>query len=312
MSRTLSHRHLEVFRAVVRSGGASAAARALCVSQPGVSKILHEAEALCGFVLFNRVRGRLEPTKQALRLFEESEKLFVGMEEIERLLDRIRRQEARRALIASIPVLAQELIPETLADARVDSTSLKIAISTRDAGGVLALVGSGTADIGFIGAAPIDTRLKSAVIARAPAYLGVPSDHPLARRDVATPRDLDGEALIAGSRHEGQQTRVDAILTAARSHPREAYESPLVTGAAALAAQGLGVTFCDIFTARAFLGRGLVLRRFEPRFTFDYHSLWTPQPHGMLKVSAVVAAARAAARRAIEAGTRSHHLRNRS
>ena len=44
-------RHIEIFHAVYVNGSVSAAARALNVSQPSVSKMLRHAESLLGFQL---------------------------------------------------------------------------------------------------------------------------------------------------------------------------------------------------------------------------------------------------------------------
>jgi len=50
-------RHIEIFHAVYVNGSVSAAARALNVSQPSVSKMLRYAESLLGFQLFQRTNG---------------------------------------------------------------------------------------------------------------------------------------------------------------------------------------------------------------------------------------------------------------
>ena len=64
-------RQIEIFHAVYLHGSASAAARALNVSQPSVTKVLRHAEESIGIVLFERSKGRLVPTQDARTLFEE-------------------------------------------------------------------------------------------------------------------------------------------------------------------------------------------------------------------------------------------------
>ena len=52
-------RHIEIFDAIYVNGSVSAAARALNVSQPSVSKMLRHAESLLGFHLFQHTNGML-------------------------------------------------------------------------------------------------------------------------------------------------------------------------------------------------------------------------------------------------------------
>ena len=51
-------RQLEVFRAIMRNGTLTAAAEALRVSQPAVSKVLRHFESQIGYLLFERLGGR--------------------------------------------------------------------------------------------------------------------------------------------------------------------------------------------------------------------------------------------------------------
>ncbi|EPN17167.1 DNA-binding transcriptional regulator LysR, partial [Pseudomonas syringae pv. actinidiae ICMP 18804] len=77
MSVTL--RHIEVFRAVMTSGSVTEAANMLNTSQPTVSRELARFELLTQLKLFDRVRGRLRPTAQALSLFEEVQRAYFGL-----------------------------------------------------------------------------------------------------------------------------------------------------------------------------------------------------------------------------------------
>ncbi len=64
-------RHIEIFHAVMTTGNLTEAARMLHTSQPTVSRELARFEKVLGLRLFERTRGRLQPTVQGLRLFEE-------------------------------------------------------------------------------------------------------------------------------------------------------------------------------------------------------------------------------------------------
>jgi DNA-binding transcriptional LysR family regulator len=44
-----------------------------------------------------------------------------------------------------------------------------------------------------------------------------------------------------------------------------------------MVSSGLGVAICDPFTAREFEGRGIIVRRFEPRIDFEVAAVFPPQ-----------------------------------
>src|ERR1700750_712998 len=54
----LTHRHVEVFRAVMTAGSVTGAAEALSTSQPTISRELSRMESLLRLGLFHRRRGR--------------------------------------------------------------------------------------------------------------------------------------------------------------------------------------------------------------------------------------------------------------
>ena len=78
----VTHRHIEIFHAVMTSGNLTAAAELLHTSQPTVSRELARFEKVIGLRLFERVRGRLHPTVQGLRLFEEVQRSRYGLDRI--------------------------------------------------------------------------------------------------------------------------------------------------------------------------------------------------------------------------------------
>jgi DNA-binding transcriptional LysR family regulator len=78
-------RHIEVFNAVMLTGSVSGAARLINVTQPAVSRILQHAELQLGFALFQRTKGRLTPTSEALTLYPHIERLFAQLDEVQRL-----------------------------------------------------------------------------------------------------------------------------------------------------------------------------------------------------------------------------------
>ncbi len=122
-------RHIEIFHAVMTTGNLTEAARMLHTSQPTVSRELARFEKVLGLQLFERTRGRLQPTVQGLRLFEEVQRSSVWPRTVSSAPPRACASSAEGELsIACLPVFSQSFLPLLLPPflARYPEVSLQI------------------------------------------------------------------------------------------------------------------------------------------------------------------------------------------
>lgn len=108
-------RYIELFHAVLTTGSLTGAANLLNISQPAASKALQQAENHLGFPLFSRVKGRLQPTQQALLMRHPIERIMRELYDLERLAGNITRPESHPLRVTCTPTLAQALVPEAIA-----------------------------------------------------------------------------------------------------------------------------------------------------------------------------------------------------
>jgi DNA-binding transcriptional LysR family regulator len=111
MKPVLNLRQIEAFRAVMLTGSVVAAARLMSVTQPGVSRTIGLMELRLGYPLFERKGRRLVPTPEAEALYREVEHLYGSIERIGQVAQDIRFQRAGALRIATLPALAQWLVP---------------------------------------------------------------------------------------------------------------------------------------------------------------------------------------------------------
>ncbi len=112
-------RHIEIFHAVMTAGNLTEAARLLHTSQPTVSRELARFEKVLGLTLFERTRGRLHPTVQGLRLFEEVQRSWYGLDRIVSAAESLREFRQGELSIACLPVFSQSFLPPLLPPFRV-------------------------------------------------------------------------------------------------------------------------------------------------------------------------------------------------
>lgn len=113
-------RQIEIFHAVYTNGSISAAARALGVSQPSVSKMLRHAEDQLGFKLFQLVRGWLVPTDEAHALFREAGDVFDRLSSLQQTAKNLRNLGGGHIRLAIVPSLALAVAPQAIARFRRD------------------------------------------------------------------------------------------------------------------------------------------------------------------------------------------------
>ncbi|GAM59438.1 lysR-family transcriptional regulator [Vibrio ishigakensis] len=125
-------RQLEVFYSVMKAGTVSGAARQLHVSQPNVTRILSHTETQLGFPLFERVKGRLIPTKEALLLAPEAEKVYQQLGQFKNLTNRIKAGE-KHLIIGAPPILATSLLAPVVAKAcKASDYTIEISTGNQD------------------------------------------------------------------------------------------------------------------------------------------------------------------------------------
>ncbi len=168
-------RHIEVFNAVMHTGSVSAAARLINISQPAVSRTLQHAELQLGFALFQRSKGRLVPTSEALALLPHMEKLFAQLEEVQRLADSLRKGRATDELrIASVLALTHEILPRALAQFKAKHPHVTVSLQSLHSPQIVSALMMQEADVGFVLSNVNQPTLQQENLARAPMMCIVP------------------------------------------------------------------------------------------------------------------------------------------
>ncbi|ENJ4836052.1 LysR family transcriptional regulator [Klebsiella aerogenes] len=123
-------RHLEIFYAVMTCGSLSRAAESLNISQPAASKVLKNAELKLGFKLFQRVRGKLLPSSEALTLFEKAQSIYQDLDNLRLLADNLARDPRAKITLGCLPSLGLSLVPELVTDFYQQNSNLVMTLTT--------------------------------------------------------------------------------------------------------------------------------------------------------------------------------------
>lgn len=270
----LNPRQIEAFRTVIVTGGVTAAAHALHISQPAVTRLIHDLQYVLGLKLFAKRGTRLVPTNEALSLYREVERQFVGLERIERAAKNLREGQSGRLRIAALPTFNVGFLPRILGRFMLDRPGLEAAIYGSISSQVVEWVASGFCDVGFA-QGPLDfPNIEVDMLAPVPGAAVLPEGHRLAEKSVLEPEDFIGEPFVSLEQTTPMRYRIDAIFSSAGITRQTRVETPLSMIACGLVASGAGVTIVDPFTAFEFSGRGVVVRPFRPAVLYEIGIVW--------------------------------------
>lgn len=268
-------RHIELFQAILQTGSLTAAAELLHISQPAASKILKHAEQQLGFALFDRVRGKLQPTAEARLLQQQTERLAIDLQNLRRLADNLGRGDARALRLICTPALAQALLPMALQRWRERFPRTACQLATQHTAEIVEALLLREADLGLTLQAVEHPGLCSCMLTEGRMRVIAPPGC-WAQEELHTPvrlQALAGRALI------GLDTR-DAFGSLLRGHLEELDPPPRVVTwvqtyqlARQLVSAGQGVALVDPFTALATDGGEVQTRLLEPAISVPLYAL---------------------------------------
>jgi len=267
-------RHIEIFHAVYVNGSVSAAARALNVSQPSVSKMLRHAESLLGFPLFQRTNGGLVPTQDAHMLFSEVREIQDRVHALREAGRNLRRGTAGTLRVSALPSLALDAFPTAVSRFLRTHENVKFDLQTVHHDDLLRKLYERETDIAVAYQVPPAAPIAQTWLGEGELVLLYrEQDLPDAPPSVELQR-LQGSRFISlaasgpiGQLFSQELERFDLELDEVVS-ARNFYI------AAALVRQGVGMSVVDSFTAQASLGPGLSMRPLRPRVVFDIHAMY--------------------------------------
>ncbi|MFD1035444.1 LysR family transcriptional regulator [Sphingomonas hankookensis] len=266
-------RHIEIFHAVYVNGSVSAAARALNISQPSVSKTLRHAETLLGFELFQRTNSRLVPTEDAHALFGDVADIQERVRALREAGRNLRSGGGATLRISALPSLALGALPTAVARFMAKRPDVRFDLQTVHHDDLLRKLYERETDIAIAAEVPRGAPLGKIWLGEGElVVLYRDADLPGAAQRIELPQ-LVGHPFItlAASGPIGQLFVQE--LERLGIELQEVASARTFYIAAALVRAGVGLSVVDNFTAEASLAEGLAMRALKPSLTFDVHAM---------------------------------------
>ncbi|SLM62535.1 MULTISPECIES: LysR family transcriptional regulator [Dickeya] len=274
MSR-INLRQVEAFHKVILTGGITQAANIMNVTQPAVSRLIKDFELAVKLKLFDRDGRGLEPREEALKLFREIERLYLGLDNILRVADEIRHAKGSVLRIGAVSALANLCTERIFPTLLRQYAEVSLFMDVESTPAITDMVLSNQYDIGFINSTPTIKGLQAEMLGTAHAVAVISPDHPLADREQITLDDLNVHRAIL----PGRKTVLRAQLAQAISLRGTVLQSPIETSlrhCCMMASTGLGIGIVDTITAQS--GHpGLLIKPFEPKLEIAYLAIFPPR-----------------------------------
>lgn len=276
-------RHLEAFRAVIETGSMSAAATVLAKSQPAISNLITRLEDELGVALFERGKGRLQVTPEALLFYEEARRTLGVLERTRAVARDLRSLRSGTLSLASQPGLATYMLPPIIARLLARWPEGTVRFITRSSPTVRDLGRIEAFDIGFA-ELPIESPASLIETIDVPCVCMLPADHPLAGEPEITPALLHNQPMISLYADHFLHEALERAFAEASARLRVAVHVEFFGTACALVLEGVGVTIVDVITSLHFRRLGLVARPFAPQLRYQY-AMFQPGPRPLSRIA---------------------------
>lgn len=279
MKRPLQLRQIEAFKALIEQGTASRAAAVLHVTQPAVSKLLVHLEEETGLVLFERVKGRLSPTEQGMRLYAEVDRIFAGLRQLEEAVTIIQRNDKRHFAIGVLPALSGAFIRRVTMMFLENCPDVHPAVHPRASNIVADRVAMRQMDVGFTTNLMNNPNLVMTRIIEASLVCIMPKGHHLSALDLITPEDIRGVPFVSFATHnQGRTTsKVADVFRACGIALNIVMECETTPTLCEFVSAGLGISLVHPLSIIDMKDR-LDIRRFTPDITEYFHLCHVKSP----------------------------------
>lgn len=230
-------RHLRYFAATADAGSVSAAAAAVHVTQPALSRQLRQLEHDLGVGLFDRSAGRLALNRTGRALLPAVREILAATDALAAAADFHAHGRLERLAIAAPTVTLTDVVSPFVATLSADDPVVDVRAA--DGATTTAMLDAG-ADLA-IGTQRPRPPYRSRALAELPVWAYVPAEDPWAGREAVTLAELVERPLVGLPATFTAREALDAAVAAGGTAYPSLVEAGNGTIAQALAASGRGV-----------------------------------------------------------------------
>lgn len=234
----MTEAQLRAFVAVAESRSFKDAARALHMSQPGVSRAVGALEQELGGLLLMRGHGQVSLTALGERALVRARALLNEAEAMRQDRDELDGIASGHVRLGSMPSVSSTILPPLLAALARRHPALTITVVDGHDDELAAWVRDGIVELAVLAGDHPDLSLHPLATDELLAVL--PAQHPLAARSSVRARDLAGEPFILT--RAGCERMILGTLAARGIAPKVSHEVSEASSILALVGQGLGVS----------------------------------------------------------------------
>jgi DNA-binding transcriptional LysR family regulator len=270
----LTLRQIEVIRAIMLTGTIAGAANLLNVSAPGISRLMKYTEDMLGVRLFNRRHGRYVPTPEARNIFDLLDNVYRKVEDLQVAVDRLGKGEGRELSFASVPSIANVMVPRAVERLRrqFPQIGIEIDILKIEQAPDYLLLARGEV-------VAISSRFDHSTIDFAPLAQGrllciVPRGSELADKTSIRPEEIVEHPLIGINPNDPYGRIMTEIFHREGLAYRMDIKARFGTTVASLVAAGLGIAIIDEFTVAYGQLSGVKCLEIEAESTFQTYAAY--------------------------------------
>jgi DNA-binding transcriptional LysR family regulator len=273
-------RHLRYFVAVAEELNFTRAAEKLHLSQPSLTRQVHNLEEELGVRLLNRNKNQISLTEEGKSFLMDAKRLVTSSLESIKAVQRFSRGESGQLNLGYLFKFNFDLLPATLKTFYQDCPEIAVNLFDMSPAEQIRALEARKIDLGFVGLRPSPagkngTVLKWECVAHHNVVVVLPTHHPLAKQSKIKRMDLKHQFFVALSEetHPGSRDWMTGLCREAGFIPRILQDVELESGIMTFVAEGLGVTLARE-QIKKLPHSGVVFRPLAMEKKADYWIAW--------------------------------------
>jgi DNA-binding transcriptional LysR family regulator len=288
----LTLRQIEVIRAIMVTGTIAGAAKLLNVSAPGLSRLMKHTEDTVGVPLFLRRHGRYVPTPEARDVFDLLDNIHRKVEDLQGALDHLGSGEGRGLRFASVPSIANAIVPRTVERLRRRFPGLSIDFDILMVEQAIDYLLLGRGEV-----VAVSARFDHSIIDFAPLVAGrlvciVPAGSALAEKSSIRLFEIAAHPLIGSDAADPLGRLVSGLFREQGMEYRTDIRTRFGATMGGLVAAGQGIAVVDEFTVAHGIIGGIHVLEIEAETSFQTYAAYRNDLAASVYAEALTAALR--------------------